>query len=74
MRKEYPESTVVLEFIINTKGEVLMPHALSAQNRRFEEAAITGVLKWKFKPGYKVGRPVNTRTRITIFLRVTDEK
>jgi periplasmic protein TonB len=73
MKKEFPESVVVVEFIINTKGEVLMPRVLSAQNRRFEEAAAAGVLKWKFRPGYKVGRPVNTRTRITITFRVTSD-
>ncbi len=71
LRNEFPESAVTLEFIINTKGEVLMPRAVSARHRRFEEAAINGVLKWKFKPGYKGGRPVNTRTQITIMFRVT---
>lgn len=71
LRSEFPESSVTMEFIINAKGEVLMPRAISARHRRFEEAAINGVLKWKFKPGYKGGRPVNTRTQITIMFRVT---
>ncbi len=72
LRSTYVEADVTLEFIINTKGEVLMPRAISSPARRFEEAAITGVLKWKFKPGQRGGRPVNTRTQITIRFRVTD--
>jgi protein TonB len=71
LKNEFTESAVTLEFIINAKGEVLMPRSLSSRHRRFEEAAIAGVLKWKFKPGYKGGRPVNTRTQITIMFRVT---
>lgn len=71
LRHDFPESAVTLEFIISSKGEVLMPRAIVAKHRRFEEAAINGVLKWKFKPGYKGGRPVNTRTQITIMFRVT---
>jgi periplasmic protein TonB len=72
LKSEFPETSVTLEFIINTRGEVLMPRAIASRHRRFEEAAITGVLKWKFKPGYKGGRPVNTRTQITITFRVTE--
>lgn len=71
LKNEFPESSVTLEFIISTKGEVLMPRAISSRHRRFEEAAINGVLKWKFKPGQRGGRPVNTRTQITIMFRVT---
>lgn len=71
MRSTYTEADVTLEFIISTKGEVLMPRAITSPHRRLEEAAIGGVLKWKFKPGQKGGRPVNTRTQITIKFRVT---
>lgn len=70
LKHDYPESSVTLEFIINTKGDVLMPRALASEHRRFEEAAIAGILKWRFKPGARGGRPVNTRTQITIKFRV----
>lgn len=72
LRKDYPESAVLLEFIITSKGEVFAPQALSSANRRFEEAAIRAVERWRFRPGYKSGRPVNTRTRITINFRVEE--
>jgi periplasmic protein TonB len=73
LKTMFDQSEVTLEFIINAKGEVLMPRAIASQHRRFEDAAINGVLKWKFKPGYKGGRPVNTRTQITITFRVLKE-
>ncbi len=70
MRNTFLEAEVTLEFIINTKGDVLMPRAISGPHRRLEEAAINGVQKWKFKAGQRGGRPVNTRTQITIKFRV----
>jgi periplasmic protein TonB len=73
LRKEYTEATVVLGFIITTKGEVVNPYVISSGVRRFEDAAVEGVVKWKFRPGMKAGRPVNTRTQITIQFRVGDE-
>jgi periplasmic protein TonB len=72
LRKDYAEAVVVLGFIITTKGEVVNPYVISSEVRRFEEAAITGVLKWKFRPGMRAGRPVNTRTQIAITFRVGD--
>jgi periplasmic protein TonB len=72
LRREYPECTVVVGFIITAKGEVTAPYIISSQVRRFEEAALTGVLKWKFKPGFRGGRAVNTRTQIAISFRVSD--
>lgn len=70
LTKEFTESSVFLEFIITAKGEVVNPRALRSEHRRFEEAAIRGVLKWKFRPGMKGGRAVNTRTQIEIRFRV----
>lgn len=70
MKSSFDETQVTLEFIITNKGEVTMPRAIRSEHRRFEDAAASGVLKWKFKPGYRGGRPVNTRTQITITFRV----
>jgi protein TonB len=73
LRREYPTCTVVVGFIISAKGEVLAPYIISAEVRRFEEAALSGVQKWKFRPGYRGGRPVNTRTQIAIHFRAVDD-
>jgi protein TonB len=73
MKSSYSESRVTLEFIITAKGDVILPRAVSSEHRRFEDAAINGVQKWKFKPGSRGGRPVNTRTQITITFRVAGD-
>jgi len=36
-------------------------------------AAVTGVLKWKFRPGMKSGRRVNSRVAVPINFRVTSK-
>lgn len=72
LKKEYQEADVEMGFIINTKGEVLAPYVIKSVNTRFEEAAVRAILKWKFRPGYRGGRPVNTRTQITIKFRVIE--
>jgi protein TonB len=73
LKREYPATDVEIGFIINTKGEVLAPYAIKSVNTRFEDAAIRAILKWKFRPGYRGGRPVNTRTQITIKFRVIED-
>lgn len=73
LKADYAASTVQLEFIITSKGDVVAPRSLASDHRRFEEAAIRAVEKWKFRPGYKAGRPVNTRTQIAIYFRVTPD-
>lgn len=73
LKKDYREADVEMGFIINTKGEVLAPYVIRSANGRFEAAAISAILKWKFRPGFRGGRPVNTRTQITIKFRVVEE-
>ncbi len=73
LMKVYPESTVKLEFIITSRGEVAAPCVITSEHGRFADAAIRAVDKWKFRPGFKAGRPVNTRTQITIHFIVTKE-
>lgn len=73
LRKDYSVSTVMMEFIITSKGEVVEPRALSSEDRRFGDSASIGVVRWKFRPGMKGGRPVNTRVRIAITFRMDQQ-
>ncbi|MFZ5494597.1 MAG: TonB family protein [Verrucomicrobiota bacterium] len=50
---------VLVGFIINTKGEVINPHVVRSNNPWFERPALDAILKWKFEPALKAGRPVN---------------
>lgn len=48
-------------FIVTAGGDVIFPYIISSTHRGFERPALDGVIKWKFKPGMKLGRKVNTR-------------
>jgi TonB family protein len=52
---------VMVEFIINTQGEVINPHVVRSNNPWFERPALDAILKWKFQPARMGARAVNTR-------------
>lgn len=52
---------VVVEFIVDTTGAVQSATVVSSTHPGFERAALDGVRHWRFRPGVKGGRKVNTR-------------
>lgn len=66
MKRDVFSATVVVEFIVNTEGRVINAFASDSKDRGFNEAAVTGVERWKFRAGQKAGRKVNTRMRVPI--------
>ena len=52
---------VKVEFVVTRDGNVVNTIVRDSTDRRCDEAATLGVSKWKFKPGIKGGRKVNTR-------------
>ena len=67
------EARVVVEFIVDSNGDVVAPNVVSSTHEGFNENALIGVAKWKFKPGMKSGKRVNTRVRAPINFFVTDD-
>lgn len=65
-------ATVRVHFIITAEGRVVNVIAVESTDQRFSDAAVNGVQKWKFKPGIKGGRKVNTQMGVPIFFSVTD--
>jgi len=65
---------VTVEFIINTNGEVTQAQATHSSHREFEVPAVQAVLKWRFKPGRKGGRAVNTRASQLLEFTLDDNK
>ena len=57
---------VVVVFVVSTDGEVKNAFAAKSSQREFEAAAVAAVSQWKFAPGQKGGRPVNTRMQVPI--------
>jgi protein TonB len=73
MRRAGIPGEVVLQFIVDTNGDVRDVTVLSSSQREFEAEAIKAVLKWKYRPGQKGGKAVNVRMQIPIVFNLNDE-
>lgn len=69
LKRELVVETVRVEFIVDANGRVLNPIIRASTDHRFDVSAMTGVAKWKFRPGMKGGRKVNTRMAVPIIFR-----
>lgn len=74
LRQAGGEVNVVVEFVVNNKGEVVDAQILSTTDRRFDDVATTAVMKWRFKPGMKRGRPVAVRIHQPFLITITSER
>jgi protein TonB len=72
MRRAGINGTVVVEFIINTEGDVIQTQIVRSSHREFEMPALQAVQKWKFKPGKKGGRVVNVRASQLLEFNATE--
>ncbi len=59
LRMRRNRGQVLLEFIVNTEGQVRSPRVLESTHPEFEGAAVESLLKWKFKPAVKDGQLVS---------------
>src|SRR4051794_11349517 len=66
MRRAEIEGEVLVDFVVTSEGNVVKASALSSSHREFETAAVIAVSKWKFAPGKKSGKPVNTHMQVPI--------
>ena len=73
MRRAGIAGEVVVDFIVDTNGDVQNAYALRSSQREFEAAAVAAVSKWKFKPGRKGGRDVPTHMQVPIVFTLTEE-
>jgi len=73
MRRAGITGEVVVEFIVDTNGDSRNAFAVRSTQREFEQAAVQAVSKWKFRPGRKGGRAVNTRMQVPIVFTLNDE-
>lgn len=73
MRRAGIAGEVVVDFIVDTNGDVQNAYALRSSQREFEAAAVQAVSKWKFKPGRKGGRDVPTHMQVPIVFTLNEE-
>lgn len=57
---------VVIEFVVDADGRVVEPRVTSSNAFEFNQAALAGVLRWKFRPGVLSGRKVATRMEVPL--------
>lgn len=73
LKQEGLRVTVIVEFVVDTHGNVVNANATESTYMAFENAAVLGVLKWKFRPGVRAGRKVNTRMLVPIIFSIVDD-
>jgi protein TonB len=66
MRRAGISGDVLVDFIVDTDGNVRNATAVHSSQREFEPAAVQAVSKWKFKPGRKNGHSVFTHMQVPI--------
>ncbi len=73
MRRAGIAGEVTVDFIVDSNGDVQNAYAIKSSQREFEAAAVQAVTKWKFKPGRKGGRNVNTHMQVPIVFTLNEE-
>lgn len=73
MRRAGIAGEVVVDFIVDVNGDVQNAFAVKMSQREFESAAVQAVSKWKFKPGKKGGRNVNTHMQVPIVFTLNED-
>ena len=73
MRRAGVTGEVTVDFIVDTNGDVQNAYAIKSTQREFEQAAVQAVSKWKFRPGRKGGRYVNTHMQVPIVFTLNDQ-
>lgn len=71
LKREVTTATVRVRFIVDSNGEVVNAGVVETTHPGFNDAALTGVGKWKFRAGMKNGRRVNTRMEVPIVFSVS---
>lgn len=73
LREKKVSGEAVVDFIVDTNGDVQNAFALRNTHPAFGEAAVAAVAKWKFKPGRKAGRDVNTHMQVPIVFTLNEK-
>lgn len=69
------EGRVIVEGLVNARGEIIGVNAVRAPDPELAEAAVTAVSQWKFTPATKDGAPTDAVVRIPVeFKLLLNEK
>lgn len=66
LRKDGAIGIVVIKCTVDEHGNVVDPEIEKSTNKGFDDAAMSAVKRWKFKPARQDGNPVARRVSIPI--------
>jgi len=69
-RKAKYQGTVVLYIEVDPSGRAVNPKVVRSLGLGLDEKALEAVRQWKFKPGYKDGKPVTVAATIEVNFRL----
>ena len=69
-RKAKFQGTVVLSIEVDESGLTRMPQILSSLGLGLDQKAIEAVLRWRFRPAFRNGKPVPTSARVEVNFRL----
>ena len=72
MRRAGIAGEVLVEFLVDTEGDVQNAFSAKSSQKEFESAAVQAVSKWKFRPGRKNGQNVVTRMQVPIVFTLNE--
>lgn len=72
MKRAGQNGNVTVGFIVDSTGTVRDAYVVDSSHREFEQAAIQAIQKWKFRPGKKGGRAVNTKMQQPIVFNISN--
>lgn len=64
------EGKAQVEFVVDRTGRVVQARVVSASHPGFAESALAAIKNWRFRPGAKAGRPVNTLVQVPFEFRL----
>jgi periplasmic protein TonB len=74
MRRAGIAGEVLVDFIVDTNGDVRNASAVHSSQREFEASAVQAVSKWKFRAGRKNGHSVFTHMQVPIVFSLDQEQ
>jgi periplasmic protein TonB len=69
-RKAKFQGVVVLYIVVDSSGNAINPRVMKSLGLGLDEKAMEAVKQWKFKPGYKDGKPVAVAATVEVNFRL----
>ena len=69
-RKKKYQGSVLLYIQVDPQGKAINIRVLHSLGLGLDEKAIQAVKKWKFRPGFKDGKPVTVEAQVEVNFRL----